>query len=354
MTSRVTIWGSPSVRHLFGRPSERLPFPLEEPDCRLYSRARDALWRGVQQIGLQEGDEVLAPAFHHGSEIEALLRAGLECRFYEVGDSLAPDPAELESLVGPRTRALLLIHYLGRPQAAARWRGWCDERELLLLEDAAQSWLATSDGQPVGSRGDLAIFCLYKTLPIPDGSALICAPAPPEPSRHELGLASWARDAVQHSPVVTRVGRRLRRGRSDRVHDEFALGRPDTAPAWVSSRMLPRLVDPSIPSRRTANYEVLAGELESFVQPPFDALPAGSSPMLLPLSLEAEHKHDVLDRLAADAIEGVDFWSVPHPTLPVEAFPRSAALRDTVVGVPVHQGLDAGDLRRIVQAVRGG
>ena len=83
-----------------------------------------------------EGDHhdprgVLAPAFHHGSEIEALLRAGLECRFYEVGESLAPDPAELESLVGPRTRALLLIHYLGRPQAAARWREWCDERELL-------------------------------------------------------------------------------------------------------------------------------------------------------------------------------------------------------------------------------
>jgi dTDP-4-amino-4,6-dideoxygalactose transaminase len=231
---------------------------------------------------------------------------------------------------------------------------WCDERDLLLFEDAAQSWLARSEGVPVGSSGDLAVFCLYKTLPIPDGAALVCDPAPPLPERKELGVMAWARDVMEQSPAIKRVGRRLRRGAGARVHDEFALGPPDLAPAWVSSRMLPRLVETSIPARRTANYEWLAGELESFVHPPFDTLPAGSSPMLLPLTLEAEQKRDVLDRLEAHDIEGVDFWSMPHPTLPVADFPRSAELRDTVVGVPVHQGLSADDRSRIVRAVRDG
>jgi dTDP-4-amino-4,6-dideoxygalactose transaminase len=65
---------------------------------------------------------VLVPAYHHGSEIEALLQAGLRIRYYEVDRALEPDAAALESLLGPDVRALYLIHYLGFPQDAPRWR----------------------------------------------------------------------------------------------------------------------------------------------------------------------------------------------------------------------------------------
>ena len=78
-------------------------------------------------------------------------------------------------LVGPATRALHVTHVLGFPAAAPRWRRWCDERGLLLIEDAAQAWLAADpqSGEPVGSWGDLSVFCLYKTLPVPNGGALL-------------------------------------------------------------------------------------------------------------------------------------------------------------------------------------
>src|SRR5205085_2134635 len=58
-------------------PADRLPYPLEEPRCTLSSRARHGLWNAVRALGLGAGDEVLAPAYHHGSEIEALCRADL-------------------------------------------------------------------------------------------------------------------------------------------------------------------------------------------------------------------------------------------------------------------------------------
>jgi dTDP-4-amino-4,6-dideoxygalactose transaminase len=128
----------------------------------LFERARHGLWHGLRALGLGDDDEVLVPAYHHGSEIEALVRAGLTCRFYEASEGLAPDERELEALLGPRTRALHLIHYLGFPQEATRWRAWCEERGLFLIEDAAQAWLGSLEGRPLGSFGDIAIFCLYK------------------------------------------------------------------------------------------------------------------------------------------------------------------------------------------------
>jgi hypothetical protein len=48
----------------------------------------------------------------------------------------------------------------------------------------------------------------------------------------------------------------------------------------------------------------------------------------------------------------VDFWGVPHPSLPAEAFPMANRLRASIVGVPVHQQLRDRDLERIVTAVR--
>ncbi|HYN35829.1 MAG TPA: DegT/DnrJ/EryC1/StrS family aminotransferase, partial [Actinomycetota bacterium] len=158
----------------------KLPWPLEEEGCRLYARSRHGIWDGLKAIGLKPGDELLVPAYHHGSEIEAIVQAGLRCRFYETPPDVIPDERELATLVEshPEIKGLFLIHYLGFPQDSARWRKWCDERGLLLIDDSAQAFLATSSGKPVGSLGDLAVFCIYKTYGVIDGAAMICTNPP--------------------------------------------------------------------------------------------------------------------------------------------------------------------------------
>ncbi len=166
------------------------------------------MWNGVERLGLVAGDEVLMPAYHHGSEVEAVSRRGVQCRFYEGDERLEPTEPELNALLGARTRALYLIHYQGFPQDAARWRRWCDERGLMLIEDVAQAWLATRDGTPVGSHGDLAFFCLYKSVGLPEGAALVMRspPAtasldrrPPERSRSHASMRRGWRDARRRS-----------------------------------------------------------------------------------------------------------------------------------------------------------
>jgi dTDP-4-amino-4,6-dideoxygalactose transaminase len=343
---------SPGV--YFRRPAvQRPPFPLEEPGVALYSRARQGIYAGVQELGLRPGDEVLVPAYHHGSEVEALQRAGLASRFYEGTDRLEPDEAELESLLGPRVRLLHLTHYLGFPQDAARWRRWCDRHDLLLLEDAAQAWLSSlDDGHPVGSRGDAAVFCLYKTAAVPDGAALHLRDSLQgrlAPGAGGRGVRKAARGHVLWLLSTSAAFSRLRPHRPVlyEAAQDFALGDADRGPLDLTIRLLPRLAGGDPAAARRANYGRLLATLRAHVPAPFDELPAGASPFCFPV--ETEHKVEVLTRLEREGIAAIDFWSVPHPSLPVEGFPGAARRRSRTVGLPVHQALRAADVARIAE-----
>jgi hypothetical protein len=54
----------------------------------------------------------LVPVYHHGSEIEAVTRAGSTCPFYDATDSLAPDEAEVESLLGGDAAVMSVTFFL--------------------------------------------------------------------------------------------------------------------------------------------------------------------------------------------------------------------------------------------------
>jgi CelD/BcsL family acetyltransferase involved in cellulose biosynthesis len=338
-------------------PVPALPFPLEERNFRLYAFARHGLWHGVRSLGLGSGDEVLMPAYNHGSEVEALLRAGVDLRFYGARGDLAPDECELDSLAGPRTRALYLIHYLGFPQDAERWRRWCDERQMYLLEDAAQAWLATDGGRPVGARGDLAVFCFYKTFGVAEGAALVSATPPPaltrDPGpglqgvamRHALWLAQRS-GAFSH---IARNRPRLPRPPTDEGDDPFELYPTFESLPWSTVPFLVhRLVADDAAAARRANYRLLLGELRDRVPEPFADLPDGASPFVLPIRTAA--KRALLEQLDVRGIRAMDMWADTHAAIP-DRFPAVADRRATTVGLPVHQELRVAELDRIVDAV---
>lgn len=355
MSRRLDVWPPlPPLAHFRGR-AETVPFPLNEGGVALFERARQGILVGVSTVGLAPGDEVLVPAYHHGSEIEALLQAGLVPRFYEATETLAPDEVVLDGLCGQRTRALYVIHYLGFPQDAARWRRFCDERSLLLLEDAAQAWLASDGGQPVGSYGDLAIFCLYKTFGLPDGAALIVRRGVAEqPAEAALGIDRLARRhatwAVGRSSLLGSLASALaREPRSDEAQEDFATGAV-RAPSRLTTFLVPRLGADATAHRR-AHYQLLLEDLNRDVPPPFAELPSGAAPFAFPVA--TLHKQQLVDRLERAGVRALDFWSIPHPALPATRFPAARERRATTVGLPVHQELRPVDIDLLARAVRG-
>ncbi len=350
-----------SPRAYLGRRTKRLPFPLADARCTLYSRARHALWHGVQALGLGDGDDVLVPEYHCGTEIEALQQARLGLRWYELDERLEPIESSLEALVGSQTRALLIIHYLGFPQNAERWRRWCDDHGLLLIEDAAPAWLTSIGEEPVGSFGDLSIFSFRKTYGVPDGGALVAGVHGPHirPSRKPgFGMllkrhAAWA--AMRSSIVATALGISASRRPYDTEQDEdrfFALGDPRTSPLRISLNLLSRLSDTSTAARRRDNYRFLLDRLGDYVSPPFDRLPEGASPYMFPISFE--QRDDLIKQLRRNGVHAVPHWPIPHPSCPPDRFPTADERRATIVGLPVHQELRRRDLERIVSVVERG
>ena len=350
----LDVWPPLPPGSYLRRPRLSLPFPLGDPRCTLYARGRSGLHQGLRALGLGPGDAVLMPAYHHGSEVEAAVRTGLTCVFYEADERLAPLEDELERLLEPRVRALHLTHYLGFPQDAAGWRAWCDKRGLFLVEDAAQAWLARdADGRPLGSLGDLAVFCLYKTFGVPDGAALVTGAPVEAAASRATELGSLARSHVawlaSRSGMVASMTAARRRERPYDPRSDFALADPAAAPARSSVRLVRRLAAEEAAAARRAAYATLLDALAAHVPAPFEELPPGASPFVFPV--ETDRKAAVLSALGQRRVRALDLWSVPHPSLPADRFPTAASRRARTVGLPVHQELRPADVERIAAAV---
>lgn len=362
MTFHVGVWPSLDPRSYLWR-KKPLPFPLAQQTCEMFALGRHALWNAVRALGLAPGHKVLVPSLHHGSEVEALTRAGLECSFYALNEKWEPDKDNLDDLIDEDVRALHLIHYLGFPQDLARWRRWCDERGLFLIEDAAQSFQASYRGKPVGSFGDAAIFCLYKTYGLPDGAAAVVRRAPPflrapearaslGPVKLVLRHGAWM---GQYSRSISAIQRAIRHSDSTRPpeHDderEFALGDPSSPPSVPTSFLLPRVVDERTPARRRDHYDVLLKAMGDLVVPAFRELHEGASPFAFPI--ETARPDDAVRRLRNRDVNAIRFWTFPHPSFPSGAFPQADFVRNSTIVLPVHQELKEASVERVIDEVR--
>ncbi|UCS92968.1 aminotransferase class V-fold PLP-dependent enzyme [Echinicola marina] len=358
---RMAIWPTLPPDTYFRPQSNFKPFPLDQENCRIFSLARHAIWNACKTIGLKEGDVILVPAYHHGSEIESLIQAGLTLRYYELNEMLEPSPEELEGLLDENVKAFYIIHYLGFPQNAKFWKEWCDQHQIMMIEDAAQSFLATYEGQPLGSFGQIGVFCLYKTYGIPDGGAVVCTvpPAPPI-SKQSSGIwrafkrhFNWV---ATHRPelgsihLVFSPALRWLKKQWDRPHQEFDMNDPNTPAAKMSLNLLPKLLSEETAQIRRDNYNYLLKHLSEAVPIPFRHLPEGASPFAFPVELETPDTF--LKLMRKKGVMGLLFWINPHPSLPVEDFPHSKKLRQTILALPVHQELNQTELDQIIKAAK--
>src|SRR5262249_53512932 len=117
---------------------------------------------------------VLAPEYNSGNEVLAMRAAGATVRYYPIGFDMQLDPIEVERLCSLHNPGVLYVtHYAGWPQPMRQILDLARRRGMLVVEDCARALLSEADGQPLGSFGDWSIFCLYKTLPVPNGAALV-------------------------------------------------------------------------------------------------------------------------------------------------------------------------------------
>jgi len=133
-------------------------FPKFNDQETFYS-GRDAVTSALDLLGVSKGDGVLLQAFTCAAVEEAVLRTGAEPVFVDVGSGEVNlnvetlEHAFSESQV--HCKAVIVQHTLGVPAEIEKIRTWCDERELLLIEDLAQSIGAVDiKGDLLGTHAD--------------------------------------------------------------------------------------------------------------------------------------------------------------------------------------------------------
>jgi dTDP-4-amino-4,6-dideoxygalactose transaminase len=121
----------------------------------------DALLLAALAAGLGSGDEVLLQANAFVAAVEALHRAGVTPVAADIRlDDLGPDPEDLAARIGPRTRAILVVHLHGLPVDLRPVLALARERGLVVLEDCSHAHGARLEERRVGSFGLAGAFSL--------------------------------------------------------------------------------------------------------------------------------------------------------------------------------------------------
>lgn len=148
--------------------------------------------------GVGAGDEVILPSLTFAATGHVVVHCGATPVFAEVDpETYCLDPAHVESLITPRTRAILPVHYAGHPADMARLHAIARKHDVALIEDAAHALGASGQGGPVGSGESTACFSFYsnKNITTAEGGMLTL----PDESLHEhavvLSLHGMSRDA---------------------------------------------------------------------------------------------------------------------------------------------------------------
>src|SRR5664280_2815637 len=153
--------------------SEELPANSPQSVCCRPYQARYAIFLCLRELGFSNEDEVLAPSYICAAAVEPIRAYGCKPVFYPVTAECSSNLAEIENRIGPRTRALLVVHYFGFANRCLRQlRDLCDRRNLVLIEDCAHVLSGEVQGVRLGQMGDVAVFSFRKFLPVPDGAGL--------------------------------------------------------------------------------------------------------------------------------------------------------------------------------------
>ncbi|MGI9192438.1 MAG: dTDP-4-amino-4,6-dideoxygalactose transaminase [Chitinophagaceae bacterium] len=136
----------------------------------LTTSCTDALEMAALLLNIQAGDEVIAPAYTFVSTVNAFVLRGAQLVFADsCADHPCMDVTQLEALITPKTKAIVVVHYAGIACDMEAIMALANHYGLFVVEDAAHAIDAYYHNRPLGSFGHLATFSFHETKNIISG-----------------------------------------------------------------------------------------------------------------------------------------------------------------------------------------
>jgi len=142
---------------------------------RVLTSATAALEVALQVCGIGPGDEVITPAMSFAATPNMIVKVGATPVFVDVDARTRNiDLDRMEAAIGPRTKAIMPVHFAGLAVDLDRLYAIADRHGLRVIEDAAHAIGTEWRGERVGTRGDLVVFSFHpnKNMTSIEGGAI--------------------------------------------------------------------------------------------------------------------------------------------------------------------------------------
>jgi dTDP-4-amino-4,6-dideoxygalactose transaminase len=301
------------------------------------SSGSDALSAMLSASGVGPGDQVVTTPYSFFATAEAIARVGAQPVFADIRfDTFNLDPFAALDRLGPRTKAVLIVHLFGRPAELDALRGPCAERGITLLEDAAQAIGASGVGSSAGAA--LSFFPSKNLGGFGDGGAVLTG----DPALAEAVCALRVHGATQPG-THARIGGNMR---LDELQAALLRAKLPALRAWTEARRL-----------NAVRYHAALSGLPIDLPPLEDGCVWNQFVIRVP----ASRRSRLRDHLRAAGIASAIYYSVPLHLQPALAylsyragdFPRAERAAAETVALPICPALSADQIDRVADAVAG-
>ena len=161
-------------------------FTLEKQICKIFkckyslcvNSGTDALIIAIKSLGLKNGDEILTTSNTWISSAYAISLNNCKPIFVDINEKyLQMNEKLLKKKLTKKTKAIMVTHLYGNPSKMDYICAFAKKHKLFIIEDIAQSQLASYKNKFVGNFGDIACMSFYPSKNIGavgDGGAIIC------------------------------------------------------------------------------------------------------------------------------------------------------------------------------------
>lgn len=141
----------------------------------LTTSGTNALVVGMAAFGIGPGDEVIIPSYTFVATASAVMQVGAIPVIANIDESLTLDIKEVEEKISDKTKAIVAVHMDGLISDLDGLKKLCQQKGILLVEDAAQACGGTYKGQAVGTIGSFGGFSfnMDKVISCGEGGLLV-------------------------------------------------------------------------------------------------------------------------------------------------------------------------------------
>jgi dTDP-4-amino-4,6-dideoxygalactose transaminase len=157
-----------------------------------------ALHLSMLAIGLRPGDEVIVPTMTFAATANAVIHSGGIPVFADCErDTMNIDPKDIERKITPKTKAIIPVHFAGRPCNMDAIMNIAERHNLKVVEDCAHAIETEYHGGKAGTFGDIGCFSFYvtKNIVTGEGGMAITNNADYAEAMKVMGLHGMTKDA---------------------------------------------------------------------------------------------------------------------------------------------------------------